>query len=243
MSESAVFWIYTTMGLFFWSLVTTILAAFMYIFMKKEGRYFLGKSLNGAGVDHLRHEPLSNKLHLETVQWTGEWYRSKKGLYYPLRALTNPDTMAKKLYNEAIRSASRWAGNNRPVIMTTDLMSWMAGPAFYAAVAKAKESDEYKGLEPLLEKIEKLFKENKVEYFSFVEHFTASELNEIMKDVSATKVLRSFLEGSEAERLKNVKEPGKLSLPGLSLWVILAFLVIIAGGAVYWLLNSGMIKL
>ena len=243
MTEPATFWIYTTMGLFFVSMISVLVNAFLFIFMKKEGRYFLSKSINGSGIDHLRLEPLSKKLYLETVQWTGEWYRSKKGMYYPLRALQNPITEAKKLYNEAISNASRWAGNNRPVLMSTDLMSWMVGPEFYAAVAKAKERKEYEKVKPFLEKLEKLFKENKVEYFTFNETFIAEELSDIMKDVSATKVLRSFIEGVEGERLKNAKEPGKLSLPGLSMWLILGVLVLVIGGGIYWVLNSGMIKL
>ena len=214
----------------------------MWLFMKPEGRFFLKRTFNADALDSIRHEPLSNQLILDTIKWNGETFHNDIGIYYPLRQVLNPKNAAQSIYNKVISSAARWKGSKRPVIFTTDLMSFAVPAGFYAAIEKAKHKDEYASIKPFLDTLGKLLKEEGIEHVSFIETFNIADIQEIIKDVGPKKVRDSYKKGVQAEKLKNVKlGDGLLSM--IPLWLIMLILVGVVGAGIYFAMQSGVISI
>ena len=225
-------------GAFTFILLFAIIA--LWVFMKPEGRFFFRQTFGGGGLDCIRHEPVSNQLVLDSVKWNGETFQNKQGIYYPLRQLLNPRSESQKFYNNAISTAARWKGSKRPVILTTDLMSFAVSAEFYAAVEKAKNSDEYNRIKPFLTDLSKLLTKSGVEHFSFIESFNIADIQEIVKDVGPRKIRDSYKKGVTAEQLKNTKL-GDGVFGSIPLWLIFIGLVAFVGVVGYAVLNSGLV--
>ena len=226
-------------GLFF---VTLFALVAVWFFMKPEGRYFLRRSFSGGSLDSIRHEPLSNQLILDTLKWNGETFHNDVGIYYPLSQILNPKTAAQNIYNKIVSNAARWKGSKRPVIFTTDLMSFAVPVGFYAAIAKAKNAGKYKKILPFLTQLETFLKENNVNYFSFIESFSIGDIQEIIKDVGPRKIRDSYRKGVNAEKLKNTKI-GDNPFGQIPLWAIMLVLVAVVGGILYFVTQSGYISI
>ena len=215
----------------------------MWFFMKPEGRFFLKRSFGGGTLDSIRHEPVSNQLILDTLKWNGETFLNDVGIYYPLTQILNPGTKSQQIYNKIVSTAARWKGSKRPVIFTTDLMSFAVSAEFYAAIEKAKNEDQYKKIRPFLQNLEKLLKDSGVEYFSFIESFNIADIQEIIKDVGPRKVRDSYRKGVHSEKLKNTKIAGEGILGTVPLWLIMIILIAVVGGGIYLLSQSGRISI
>lgn len=224
------------------TLILALAVVLMWVFMKPEGRFFLKRTLDPGSLDSIRHEPLSNQLVLDTIKWNGETFHSDKGIYYPLSQILNPKNAAQAIYNQVISTAARWKGSKRPVIFTTDLMSFAVPAGFYAAIEKAKQVEKYTEIKPLLKQLGELLKDENIEYFSFIETFNIADIQEILKDVGPKKIRDSYKKGVHAEKLKNVKL-GEGMLSQIPLWLIMIGLLVVIGGAIYLLMQSGYINL
>ena len=221
------------------TLILLLVVMALWFFMKPEGRYFFKQGLGGASLDNLRHEPGSNTLILDSLKWDGQMFINKSGFYYPFIQLLNPNSRSQEIYNRIIGSAVRWKGSKRPVVMTTDLMSFAVSPAFYAAVEKAKNTDKYKKIRYILEDFKAIFDETGVKYGYFIETFNIADIQEIVKDIGPTKVRDAFKRGINREKLKNTKLDGMFG--GIPLWAIMLGLVAFVAIVGYILINSGMI--
>ena len=224
------------------TLILLLIVIALWFFMKPEGRYFFRQSLGGATLDNIRHEPGSNNLILDSLKWDGQMFVNKKGFYYPFAQLLNPKSKSQEIYNKIVASAARWKGSKRPVVMTTDIMSFAVSPEFYAAVEKAKKTDQYKKIRYLLDDLAKIFDETGVKYGYFIETFNIADIQEIIKDVGPKKVRDSFKKGINREKLKNTKIGDGL-FGGLPLWMIMLGLLAFVGMVGYLLINSGYITI
>jgi len=227
-------------GLF---LIELIIIIAMWLFMKPEGRYFFKRTFNTGSLDSIRHEPLSNQLVLDTIKWNGETFHNDTGIYYPLSQVLNPKNAAQSIYNKVVSNAARWKGSKRPVIFTTDIMSFAVPAGFYAAIEKAKNSEKYVTIKPLLEKLGEFLKEEGISHFSFIETFNIADIQEIIKDVGPKKVRDSYKKGVHAEKLKNTKIGNEGMLGSVPLWLIMIVLIAVVGGGIYYLMQSGVISI
>lgn len=222
----------TTVGLGIATGLLTIILLAIFMFAKKEGRYHIMRGIFGGGLDELYYEPKSNEIKLSSIKWNGKrglFQRGKEGLLYTLELIRNPDTPAKELYNKALSSIPKWSGSKRSVVMSSTIMSFVVGTPFYAAVTRAKKKKEYEAVRPLLNKLEELFKETDVEYFSFLDIIDPKDLSTYLKDVSAEKVMDAFKKGDNARQLLNTKpREDKGGLLGGNMW----WYLILAVGAV-----------
>lgn len=222
------------------TLILLLVVAALWFFMKPEGRYFFRQSLGGATLDNIRHEPGSNNLILDSLKWDGQMFVNKKGFYYPFSQLLNPKSKSQEIYNKIVASAARWKGSKRPVVMTTDIMSFAVSPEFYAAVEKSKKEASYSKVKPLLDDLADIFNKTGVKYGYFIETFNIADIQEIVKDVGPGKIRDSFKKGINREKLKNTKI-GDGMFGGIPLWAIMLVLIAIIGIVGYVLINSGYI--
>jgi hypothetical protein len=223
LSEFKIF-VYISLGLGIIVFVMAIAALVARYLLGPEGMHFLTGKLT-ALTDMARYEPLTNRLILDRVKWDGTQFLGRMGIYHPLRAILNPDSESKKFYNQAISTSARWAGNGKPVVFTTDLLSFALSSEFFAKL-KASKNPLPEDVVTFVSSLETVFEENEIEYFSFFDTFTLSDVQDVMVGETPARMQEQYEKGIRRERIKNdkLKQPFKLGLP----WIILAVVVVLA---------------
>lgn len=223
MNEFQIF-AYISVALGFIVLAETLLIIISrYYLLGPEGMHFIKSRLAGTATDTIRHTPLTNTLHLDFANWDGEMFINKKGFYYPLRSVLNPQRESQKIYNDAISTASRWAGTGKPVIMLSDLFGFSLSTEFFSKLKQAKEPID-EDVKRFLENLEAHFNEAKIEYFSFVDTFSLNDIQEILISAGPDRLKETYQKGIRREKLKNTRlGGGGLPLP----WVALAVVAVI----------------
>ena len=227
-----------TLGLGVVTAILLLLLIATWYFARKEGRFFIKRGFGGGGVDLIRHEPLNNRLSFHTLKRVGDvWKLNKEYMFFGLDKIMNPGNPHDKLYNKLIGESSTWDGSHRPAVIATDVLSFTVTPALHAAVAKAKNAEQYQEACTVLGKLFKFLNESQIEKVSFLEIIQPDELKTYLKDLGPMKMREMFLKGVEAQKLASTKPPAEgLNLGGLWVWIVLMAAALIG---IYWLFTSG----
>jgi len=253
MSEST--WVLTTFTFLGTTVLSWLVTASFWLFMKPEGRFFFLRVFDSKGIDVIRHEPLSNRLRLITVKWNGQFFSyGREMILFGVEALLNPKTDAQKYYNQVISRMCTWAGSRRPVLFATDIMSHMITPDLAALVAKSRKDEEYKKAR---EKVLRIFSREpyndetaNVEYLenisenpgrsdnlgsikvvSYLETVKPDDLQEFMEDISARDMWQVYLKGKRVNELEKKKlldvSPTTIaiSIAGIGFILLVAYMV------------------
>jgi len=214
--------------------ILIIVAVSLWIFMGEEGKFFFKRRFDNKGIDVLRHEPLSNRMRLITVKWDGQFFRYKDELlFFGIDKILNPNTDAKKYYNEVVGRMCTWAGSKRPVLFATDIMSHLITPDLLALVAKSKSHEQYEKA--------RLFKgkhlgDPSIEKVSYLETIKPDDLTEFMEDISARDAMMSYDTGKRVNELERAKTGINLGSTG-KIVISLAFIGIVV--LVIWMVATG----
>jgi len=233
MSEST--WVLTTFTFLGTTVLSWLVTASFWLFMKPEGRFFFLRVFDGKGIDVIRHEPLSNRLRLISVKWNGQFFSyGREMILFGVEALLNPKNDAQKYYNQVISRMCTWAGSRRPVLFATDIMSHMITPDLAALAAKSRKHEEY---EKARTKVLRIFNrgpykddsanveylENAVKYaeesdpqeeagksggitvVSYLETVKPDDLYEFMEDISARDMWQVYQKGKRVNELEKKK--------------------------------------
>lgn len=230
---SASTWVITTFVFLGTTVLSLLLTASFWLFMKEEGRFFFMRAFDNRGIDVIRHEPLSNRLRLITVRWNGQFFQyGKEMILFGIEPLINPDTDAKKYYNDVLSRMCTWAGSRRPVLFATDIMSHMITPDLAALVAKSKKHPLYeKATKQILPKFMQLQDPDEPETVSYLETVKPDDLKDFMEDISARDAWQVYLKGKRVNELekKQGMELGAgakiaISLAGIGIVLIVIYL-------------------
>lgn len=228
MSDST--WVITTFTFLGTTVLSWLITASFWLFMKSEGRFFFLRAFDGKGIDVIRHEPLSNRLRLITVKWNGQFFSyGKEMILFGVEALLNPKKDAEKYYNQVVSRMCTWAGSRRPVLFATDIMSHLITPDLAALVAKSSKHEDYKkarkkvlrifNREPYkdeaanVEYLETVSPDNPnpdmdmsdVKVVSYLETVKPDDLKDFMEDISARDMWQVYLKGKRVNELEKKK--------------------------------------
>lgn len=238
-------WIIATFALGFLTLLSWLVIAALWYLMKPEGRWFFRRGLKSDGIDVIRHEPLSNRLQLITVKWTGRWFQHGKELiYFGIETLINPQTEPEKYFNEVVSRMCTWAGSKRPVLFATDSMSHLITPDFSSLIAKARKEAGYseaRNYMTILEKqieLTRLEREKNGEEFvepeivSFLETVKPDDLKDYMEDLSARHMYGTYAQGKRVAELERKQGLGMeqlgtiaISLAGIGIVILIGYMI------------------
>ena len=253
MSEST--WVITTFTFLGTTVLSWLVTASFWLFMKPEGRFFFLRVFDRKGIDVIRHEPLSNRIRLISVKWNGQFFSyGKEMILFGVEALLNPQNDAQKYYNQVISRMCTWAGSQRPVLFATDIMSHLITPDLAALAAKSRKHEEY---EEAHKKVLRVFNREpyqgesaNVEYLenigenpgpdedtggikvvSYLETVKPDDLLGFMEDISARDMWQVYQKGKrvnelEKKRLLDISASTiAISIAGIGLVLLLIYMV------------------
>jgi len=250
MSEST--WVLTTFTFLGTTVLSWLVTASFWLFMKPEGRFFYMRTFDRKGIDVIRHEPLSNRIRLITVKWNGQFFsHGREMILFGVESLLNPKTDAQRYYNQVVSRMCTWAGSRRPVLFATDIMSHLITPSLAALAAKSSKHEDY--TKARLKKPWRPYKDPpaNVEYLenaavelaeddvdagnitvvSYLETVKPDDLQSFMEDISARDMWQVYLKGKrvnelEKKRLLDISPTTiAVSVAGIGLVLLLAYMV------------------
>ena len=239
------FWVIATFAFIGTTILSTLITIALYAFMGEEGRFFFKGKFDKKGIDVIRHEPLSNKIRLIRIKWTGQFFQyGKEMIYFGIEKIINPLTEPQKYFNEVVSRSCNWAGLKRPVLFATDIMSHLITPDHLALVAKTKKYNEYKTAQSKLPQIKTkleaaLRKKDKddvdPEIVTYLECMKPDDLTEFMEDISARDAWNVYLTGkrvNELERRKGMElgATAKIVLSIAAIGIVLVIIYMVATG-------------
>jgi len=227
MSDS--FWIITTFAAGAAAVIFLLLNVVQWFFAKSEGRFFISRGLGGSGLDLIRHQPMSNRLSLQSLKWKGRlWIRGKEGMLFGLDKIQNPTGPDDHLYNDLVSRSCNWDGARRPVAIATDVMSTVITPAFYAAVALSESFDRFPNAKNILQEVAAYAKEYKLDTVTVSEAIQPDNIKKYLKDVGPSHIREAFNKGVEAQKLAATRPPGEgIKMGGMLMYIGLALLVVL----------------
>jgi len=213
--------------------ILIVAVASLWIFMGEEGKFFFKRKFDNKGIDVLRHEPLSNRMRLIVVKWDGQFFRYKNELlFFGIDKLLNPNTEAKKYYNEVVGRMCTWAGSKRPVLFATDTMCHLITPDLLALASKVRKHSNYDKVKNLATKHD----EDTLEKVTYLEIMKPDDLTEFMEDISARDAMMSYDTGKRVNELERAKTGINLGSTG-KIVISLAFIGIVV--LVIWMVATG----
>lgn len=251
MNEST--WVITTFTFLGTTVLSWLVTASFWLFMKPEGRFFFLRVFDRKGIDVIRHEPLSNRLRLISVKWNGQFFSyGREMILFGVEALLNPQSDAQKYYNQVVSRMCTWAGSQRPVLFATDIMSHLITPSLASLVAKSGKHEKYVEAQ---EKVLGIFKKNPYKeesantvyleavnqseaedtgdfkVVSYLETVKPDDLKTFMEDISARDMWQVYLKGKrvnelEKKRLLDISPTTiAISIAGIALVLLVAYMV------------------
>ena len=244
---SELFFLQTTVVLTIVSFVLAIALLSLWLFMKDEGRFFFKRSFGNKGIDVIRHEPLSNRLRLITVQWTGQYFKyGKEMMFFGIEKLINPKTEPQKYFNEVMSRMCTWAGSKRPVLIATDTVSHIANPDLLALAARAKNYNKYELVKSHVKDMMDFLagiKDEKITTITHLETLRPEDLTEFMEDISARDAYQAYNLGkrvNELERSKGIDlgSAGKIVISFAAIGIVVIVAYLIASGQLQEMINN-----
>lgn len=226
---------------FYLNFILFIILVLTFLFMKKEGRYFLAKSFSRKGLDLLVEEPESRALVLRSLNFDGEYFWSGKDrLYFNFDPLLNPGDSETDAYNELLKQACHWEGSQRPVVMASEMACFISNPRLLATLENAKDNENNDEVKKVLEALMKNLGE-KIVKIRFLQAFTPQVLREFLNSGSTpSKNVRLHERGRLAGKLEMTRQRDfsaikKIAIP---LGIVLLILLLWSQGVFDNLLNT-----
>jgi hypothetical protein len=218
-----------------------IILVVVFLFMKSEGRFFLTRSFSGKGIDLLIEEPESRAITLKALKFDGEYFWSgKERLYFNFDPLLNPGDKDTNAYNELLKQACHWKGSKRPVVMASEMVSFISNPHLLATLEQSKDNDGYNKVKTVIENLKKTLGENVVR-IRFLQAFTPQVLREFLNSGSTpSKNVKLHERGRLAGKLEMTRQRDfstikKIAIP---LGILLLILLLWSQGVFDNLLNT-----
>jgi len=218
-----------------------VILVITFLFMKKEGRYFLTRSFSGKGMDLLIEEPESRAITLKALKFDGEYFWSGKDrLYFNFDPLLNPGDKETNAYNELLKQACHWEGSKRPVVMASEMVSFISNPHLLATLEQSKDNEGYKKVKTVIEDLVKTLG-NDVVKVRFLQAFTPQVLREFLNSGSTpSKNVKLHERGRLAGKLEMTRQRDysaikKIAIP---LGILLLILLLWSQGVFDNLLNT-----
>jgi len=215
------------------ALVTLI--ALIIMFLKKEGRFHLLRSLSWGGLDLISVIPGSKALRLRKIDWTGEYFEHKnEGIFFNFDPLLNPknkDTV--RDYNDVLNMTTHWEGSRRPVVFGSEAVSFITNPHISSALEEAKDHDDYDKVKPILENLKNVLGEEIVKV-TFIKPFQPDNLREFLNSGSTpTKNQMLYEKGklSGIFQMTRKRDLGKIVKFALPIGMLILILILWQSGA------------
>lgn len=227
------FFIQTTIVLGIVTVIGFMALLSVWYFMKAEGRFFFKRSFDNQGIDVIRHQPLTDRLTLITVKWTGRFFQHAKELiFFGVGNIINPGTDPAKYYNEVVSRMCTWAGSKRPVLIATDVCSHISNPQLLATITKARKHKEYEKADKQVQEYIKFLEKtvpDEIDTVTYMETIKPIDLTQFMEDIAARDAFDVYELGkrvNELERSKGI-DIGPLLKWGITGGMILGVIILV----------------
>jgi len=171
-------------GSIFVALFSFVMLVFVLLFMKKEGRYHLSRSIFKSGIDLISIEPKSRGLECSVIKWTGDYFeQGDEAILFNFDPLLNPNNPLEKMYNQVISETCYWKGSKRPVLFASEAAGFVFNPHISSAIEQAKNHEDYTKVKPILENLQSMFSD-KIVKIRFMQTFKPDNIRDFLNSGS-----------------------------------------------------------
>jgi len=215
------------------TLISIVMLFAILLFMKKEGRYHLSRSIFRSGIDLISIEPKSRALKSSSIRWTGDYFeQGREAILFNFDPLLNPGTDAEKMYNDVISETCYWEGSRRPVLFASEAAGFVFNPHISSAIEQAKSEADYEKVKPILENLEKVFSD-KIVKIRFMQIFKPDNIRDFLNSGSTgTKnmMLAEKMKLSGILQMTRKRDYGKIAKVAIPLGFVFLILLLWSQG-------------